>query len=104
LRKLRPFELGQYDVLSAGDGERNSLQTQSLAAAELLLAEGARSADNHVDLPAGSQIDDIEHGLRLARFERRVQVRIVFAAGQVLDERLQLLWTGSSRCSPDIAR
>jgi hypothetical protein len=66
------------------------LQTQSLAA-ELPLAEVAGFADNHVDLPAGSQIDDLEHGLPHERFERRVQVRTAFAAGQALDERLQLL-------------
>src|SRR5213596_2139627 len=67
--------------------------------AELLLAEGAGFTNDQVDLPACRQVNHIKQGLPRVGFERSIQVRIVFAARQGLNERSQLFGIG---CDHDV--
>src|SRR5258708_332112 len=67
--------------------------------AELLLAEGARFTNDQVDLPACCQVDHVKQGLPSMGFEGSIQVNIVFAARQALNEPSQLFRIG---CDHDV--
>ena len=63
LRQLRPFQFRDDYVLGARDKQRDVMQAHPLATPEFLLAEGARVADDQINLPARCQVDHIKHRL-----------------------------------------
>src|SRR3981081_1143348 len=94
LRQLCPFQFCDNYVLGARHEKSKALRVDQLTTAELLVTEGARFTNDQVDLPACCQIDHVKQGLPPMRFEGGIQISIVFATWQGLDESSQLFRIG----------
>ena len=60
------------------------------AAAELLLAEGTGLADDQINFPTSCQVNHVEQRLPPVGFYSRIQVRVLIAGRETLDESTQL--------------
>src|SRR5216110_20240 len=62
LGKFRPLQFREDKVFGACNKHRNALDIYPSSTTEFFQAESACLADNQIELPARSQVDDVKQG------------------------------------------
>ena len=91
LSELRPLELREKNVLRSCNKNADSMKIGGCTPIELLAAEGPGLTYDEIHFPACCQIYYVELRLSRVRFERGIQINVVFTFGKETGERSQLI-------------